>query len=559
MLHDSLLIESIGGPGITDPLAALSGSMGIDGGYFQPLSQIQDYADGDFRPHWFNLTMHSALRAEARMVCQAVTMSHNILDNLENYVVGQGFDYTVQSTSEVAGADKYLVDAVQRDLDRICRDNSFNAVDVGDGISDFGSLESQIHNRTRRDGEDFIAIFSPKKGEIDLRLVNAEHIVDPVGMEQQIEKQLGHRFAQSWKYGVHTAAHDIQKALGYFVQWDASGLETQYYPATEWLVATQVRSGLMHHIKRNVDVRVKRGLSDFFPVGRALHEDAKLTRNTVVGAQIQAAIAWIEQYVDENISKDKVLTEVNGSASPRQMNNVSPVNPDVVPKRKTGPGTVLVIPKGKEYKAGPMGAERNAGFSIVSRLSAQRIGIRWNMPEYMISGDASNGNYSSTEVAEGPFGKSRIKDQAFYGGHYRLILWKALTILAAQGYYAKYGVTTRAELRNRLKIVVNAPEVFSRDKLATAQANKILNDKGILSRRTWQAQADLDPDEETLNQEIDQEFVSDRGPEELRAPAVTESRKRTSQRISEESIREIAQRVQQTFWSDLNQKSEAYP
>src|SRR6185369_4253327 len=106
----------------------------------------------------------------------------------------------------------------------------------------------------------------------------------------------------------------------------------------------------------------------------------------------------------------------------------SPLGPDANTTVRNAayypPGSVLKVGYGQEYLPGPMGAERNAGFELVGQYSLRRIGVRWNMPEYMISGDASNGNYSSTLVAESPFVKAREADQQFYKRHFLSILWK---------------------------------------------------------------------------------------------------------------------------------------
>ena len=62
------------------------------------------------------------------------------------------------------------------------------------------------------------------------------------------------------------------------------------------------------------------------------------------------------------------------------------------------PGTVVRMGKNKNYLAPPL-AGNTSNFTLIVQACLRSVGCRWNMPEYMISGDASNANYSSTLVS----------------------------------------------------------------------------------------------------------------------------------------------------------------
>lgn len=536
MLEVTPLLEALG-QGVADPLSYIQTTSGSN--YAAGYSSLLDYFQGDNRPLWINELQHAAHRGDARNVATAVTLTHNIADNLENYVIGSGFNYTAKA--KLAGTDGNLVQQVQRDIDRILADNGWHA----DNGSEEGSagLENQLHNRSRVDGEDFLALFSPRRGDIEMRLINAEHIAQPYGYERRLEDEIGFGNPQTWRYGVHTFEKDIQKPLGYCVQWNIEATEFDYFPATNWELAARMRTGLMHHIKRNVNVKVKRGLSDFFPVVKQLVDDAKLMRNIVTGAQVQAAIAWIEQYASQHANLQGAGREIEASADKSRSVASASGGSHTEYRQHVGPGTVLRISKGKEFMPGPMGSERNNGFIAVAGESVKRIGVRWNMPEYMISADASNGNYASTLVAEGPFVKSRQKDQSFYAGHFKAILWKALTILVSQRLYAKYAVYSIKDLKNRIELYVDCPEVASRDQLKDAQAKQILNQNGVLSAQTWQATAGLEPSQESENFRV--------------SPPISQDA--SEQRIAEESVNRIATRVQQTLFDGWEREAKSYP
>lgn len=459
------------------------------------------------------------LRAQSRVVSQSIAMGTNILDTLQNYTIGSGFLYKSIPKADV---HRPLGAAVQDDVDQFIELNDWRA----------GGVESEIHDRFRQDGEDFVALFATPKGVV-VRLVDSENVVEPYGFGRDIDRRLGISIPTNWKYGVHTYEKDIQQPLGYYVQWNIEGTDYDYFPSENWQWAKVAKSNaLMHHIKGNVPRSVKRGLSDFFPVLRSLLDDARLTRNTVTGAAAQAAIAWIEQFT-EGATGSQIAADAARSSDIRQTVD-TPGGPRDVFSKQLNPGTVIKVGRGKEYRPGPMGAERNAGFELVSQLSARRIAIRWNMPEYMISSDASNNNRASGEIAEGPFTKAREKDQRFFAKNYRQIFWKMLTIQCEMGRYSRFGVKTIEDIKQRVDIDVIPPSVASRDRGQQADTALKLVDAKLLSRETAQAQLDLEPETETQNIAQEQGVVT-------------------------ESVSKVVRMVQRSLWEELESEQGDYP
>lgn len=141
-----------------------------------------------------------------------------------------------------------------------------------------------------------------------------------------------------------------------------------------------------------------------------------------------------------------------------------------------------------------MGSPQGPLYVTVAQYLLRISGVRWSMAEYMISGDASNGNFSSTLVAESPFVKARENDQAHYGAKFREIISKAIRIAARLGRFGQN--VDPDDLLLALDVIVNLPTVATRDRMANAQANEILHRNGILSKPTWAAMSDLDYREE---------------------------------------------------------------
>lgn len=480
---------------VADPLAMLLPGTPNTGLFANPtlhaISQPWMNNGGDNYPLWDNWTEHAILRYQARMVVQSLAMSQTIAQNLRSYTIGPGFTYKFEQRDERNILQEQLARAVKRDVDQYFELNGWEQ----------GEFETLVHDMAREDGEVFVAHFWAH-GQVVSRIVPPEYIVDPAGNTRELDTRLGTaQFPTCWKYGVHVREGDRVNPLGYFAQWGASPADFSYFPARTPQPMNRLATGIMHHIKCNVPLQVKRGLSDFYTVGKQLVEDAKLVRNMVHGAAQQAAITWIEQY--ESIDASKIAEHVRARANNPEANVVVGASRPVggsgmtqMFQKTLASGTALHIGKDKKYLPGPMGAERNSGFEIVASLSARRIGVRWCMPEYMISADASNSNYASTVVAESPFVKARERDQRVFAGHFREIIWKALQLQMAHdpGRYARYGIGSFADLRRSLFMHVQPPDVATRDQYQAAQANEILHGAGVLSAETWAARSGLDPE-----------------------------------------------------------------
>lgn len=516
-LHESYAIDGA----VTDALGYVTGGSGTVGGYHpaaQRMSMRNDYDGGDFIPFWQSWAEHAFLRYQARVLSTTIAMTYAVSEALDAYVIGSGFTYEFKAKR--GRADKALLKFLQNDLEDLYDLNKWND----------GAFESAVHQRSRMDGEDFVSLWWTPQG-VEMRLINSEFITSPGGFGQDLDRCLRIERPTCWKYGVHTLTNDRTRPLGYYAEWSDSRADYTYFPANNATWAKGLRSGLMHHVKRNVPNLVKRGLTDYFPVFKPLVEDAKLLRNMVTGAAGQAAIAWIEQF--SGGSKEGVSRQVSAVAA--EVTN--PNTGQSTYKRTLGPGSVVAMPNGKEYLPGPMGSDRNSGFEIVAALSARRIGNRWNMPEYMISADAGSTNYASALVAESPFVRARQKDQRTYAAEFREIILKAFSLrMAYEERYAGFGIHSLRDLLSRVYLHVEPPEVANRDPLVTAQAKGIMADHGVLSPDTWAKQEDLEYDVE------EEQGAEEQGP------------------LSESDVSRVAGRIQRLLWNDvLPRDAAAYP
>lgn len=425
-----------------------------------PWASLEDRRDGACRPLYATELDLARLRGAARHLATLTPVAGGALDALANYTFGPGFTFGVAAES----ASVPLRDAARALLEEFVDDNDLA-----------GFLDRELHHRSREDGEAFVQLVAAPPGRVTLRFLEPDQVTEPAN-PRPLEDWLGigAEFTSSWSFGVHTRADTPGRALGYHVVYDSQGRDWDYLPAAH-----------VEHIRRNVPRNAKRGVSDFLPIQADLLQEAKLRRNTVEGAALQAAIAWILQTPagPRESAVDQYRYAKSGEADSTRVTQI----------RQYGPGTILEPTAGLEYKPGPMGAERNSQFLLVAQYVLRAIGLRWNMPEYLISGDAGNANYASTLAAESPFVKAREADQQFYKRHFQSLCWKMLRLAWEAGRFDRFAIPWE-RLVALLVVQIGTPAVASRDPLVLAQTQALQLQAGTLSRRTAAAQAGLDYD-----------------------------------------------------------------
>ena len=110
------------------------------------------------------------------------------------------------------------------------------------------------------------------------------------------------------------------------------------------------------------------------------------------------------------------------------------------------------------------------------------------MPEYMLSGDASNANFSSTMVAEGPAVKTFEEMQADLIEADVEIMERQLQIAAKAGWIAG---ATEDDILEKVKVEAEPPIIKSENRLEEAQADQILLHAAVMSKETLAARHGL--------------------------------------------------------------------
>jgi len=293
-----------------------------------------------------------------------------------------------------------------------------------------------------------------------VRFVEPEQIYTP--------KELARNPAAT--FGIQTEPDDVETPLGYYIDGEP------------------VDAAHIQHRKANVDANIKRGLPLYFSVRKNLRRVEKLLRNMSAVAEIQSAIALIRKHrsalrsgVEQFVSDGASVACATGSASAGRTRHLS----------QYGPGTILDAPSGLEYDF-PAAGVNASNFVTVLQAELRAIAARLVMPEFMFTSDASNANYSSTLVAEGPAVKMFERLQSSLKNDDCRVLWRVIDNAAAAG-------RLPADIRRHVELQISLPSLHVREQLRECQIERIAYEKGILSPQTWSQRLGLDYDQEQKN------------------------------------------------------------
>jgi len=155
------------------------------------------------------------------------------------------------------------------------------------------------------------------------------------------------------------------------------------------------------------------------------------------------------------------------------------------------PGTIIDAHAGVEYDF-PAAAIDAGQYVTVLQAELRAIASRLVMPEFMLTSDASNANYSSTLVAEGPAVKMFQRLQAEQIADDLELLWRVIERAVSVG-------RLDAESLVSVEIQVAPPSLVVRDPLEEARVRAIEYEHGLLSPQTWSQLSGLDYDQEQMN------------------------------------------------------------
>jgi hypothetical protein len=502
--HPRRLIESHGD--LVDRREFLNDTPGWYGATDGRYANIDDRANGAERP--FLETEQDFLEqlGIGRHIAKTDGIAIGALENLKNYVVGTGFSYKFtlkpreqakamakqskklakqkeieQAEKKQAGADfgfgqpeeepapqplptDPLCEILQEQLEEIQEANCWPL------------LEREIFECSRRDGERLVVPVWGRNGQIRLKVELPEFITEPRDI-RGVEEYIG-EVGLDWKFGVATIPNDPANVVGFFVQ--------RYGDIADW---DFIYADKCQFIKLNSDSDVKRGFGDFYAVDESLDLSGKLLNSTTIGSKIQSDISLVRRH-DPGTSGASIDAFITGAAT-ASVNLPTANGTQQRSVKKSIPGTILDV-TATEFEPGVLGQSQSPRHIETVQANYRKIGCRWAMTEYIISGDASNNAYASTLSAGAPFTKAAQAMQAFYCHHYRELMWKALALKNEKEQFCE----DIQEVRKRIWLEVTPGNVEVRDRTKENEMYKSLQDDGIISPRTRAEKLDFDFDAE---------------------------------------------------------------
>jgi capsid protein len=418
----------------------------VDGSWWPPVGGTGGPGAGTPR---LACPMNELQLRELRQQCRRLAMSNeyaiNGHENRISYVVGSGHTYCATVCKGMETSPD-LVLQVQKLLDRFEEENRWH------------ERQQEVVRRMDRDGEAFLRFFVDRDGMTRVRFIEPDQVATPTRLATD----------PSASFGIQTDPDDVETVLGYYV-------DGQFVDGSE-----------VQHRRANVDFNVKRGLPLYTPVRKNLRRAEKLLRNMTVVAEIQSAIALIRKHagasrsgIEQFVANEADATSASGSSG--RTRHFS----------QYGPGTILDAPAGLEYDFPATGVDA-ASFVTILQAELRAIAARLVMPEFMFTSNASNANYASTLVSEGPAIKMFDRLQAAMIEQDRAVIRRVLENAARAGQLPP-------NVHDDVEVQIVPPSLRTRDQLRDAQADRIAYTHRVLSPQTWSQRLGLDYEQEQKN------------------------------------------------------------
>lgn len=404
---------------------------------------------GDNKPVFSDLD-RTSLRDQARELVAKNPHARNVLRLLEVYVVGPGLQLNhVAKTQAAADAASSADDRWRKFLANNARHFSY----------------AEFARRTWRDGECFLRLFPTADDVPAVRFVDPELIAATTGHPDS--------------HGILTDERDVETPTAYLLIDPATGRLRERIPAEQML-----------HTRINVDSNQKRGVTFFSALIDPLAKFESWLDTELTARKLQASIVlW--RRVQGSPSR------VTGLADSLDTGDLTPAG---VRSERYRAGTILTTSQGTELKF--LQPDTNFGDAAsLGRMMLLCAAAGAGLPEFMLTSDASNANFASTLVAEGPAVKLFEREQRFFAGEFERLWRMVMTEAVAANQLA-------AEVFETIKPEWTFPNLVSRDRPKERAADVKLVQSRVLSRAEVARRDDADP--EQMRREISEEENSNR-------------------------------------------------
>lgn len=404
------------------------------------------------------------IRDQCRSLAVNNEFAINGHENRINYIVGSGHSYTATAKDEEQDdkgkqqSGEKLVAQLQKFIDEWIDENRWH------------HRQQEIVRRRDRDGECFLRFFDGPDGMMRVRFVEPGMVTSPDMATNP-----------NADFGILTDAEDVETVLAY------------------WIGGEKVPADMIQHRKANVDMNAKRGLPLFYPCRRDLARAEVIQKNMAVMSTILSAIAMVRKHEAATQSQVQAMIQANASVQTKH-----PDTDATVYHRRFMPGTILDAYGGMEYDF-PSAKVNPAAFVAPRDAILRSIASRLVIPEFMLTSDASNANYSSTMVAEGPAVKMFNRLQWDMIVNDLEVLKRAIGVAVAAGKLPEAALTD-------CDIDVEPSRLEAQNRKEEVEADTMLVREKIMSKHTARLRHDLDPKKEEQYMDEENEKAMENSP-----------------------------------------------
>lgn len=392
---------------------------------------------------------------DARELCRRM-LSYNefVINGHEvrvNYAVDVGFQFKAVAKDAAAREDAKVY-LLQDFIDELLANNKWC------------ERQRETVLRYDRDGEVFRRRFRDADGMTRIRFVEPWQVTSE-GLGDTDDLQ----------FGIECEPGDAESPVRYYLTQIAGS------------PPTPVDAEEIQHIKANVDMNVRRGVPLFWPAAKNARRVSDVLRNVGVKDTLAAALCVNRRHSTATTSA-AASSFASGGATLRTTN---PLTGQLDNRKAYGAGTFLDTNKNTEYEALNIadGIDQMVmGLDAMLRALAAAAGL----PEFMLTSNAANGNYSSTMVAEGPAVRTFRTIQS-------MLKTADLEILDEAVEWAIQCGRLPADILDAVEIQVELPQLTTRDAAVEASANKTYVDMNVLSQQTLSSKLGLEYDQEQEN------------------------------------------------------------
>jgi len=370
-------------------------------------------------------------RAKARQLVVSNPHARNILRLLEVYVAGPGLSLAHQPTTAGSVEDEALARTADLLWNRFLEANDRH-------------YSAREHSRRAwRDGECFIRKFETPAWPPALRFIDPETIGDSPH----------HPGTQ----GIVTRPDDVESPVAYVrIQPDGR-------------LAERIDAADMLHTRVGVDSNQKRGVTIFSPVLDTL--------------------SCFDRWVDTELTARKLQSSIvlwrKVQGSPQQVAGLADNASGRDRRESIRPGTILTTNQSTEIQF----LQPNTNFSDavpLGRMLLLNIAAGAGLPEFMLTSDASNANFASTMVAEGPAVKLFQSEQQFFAGEFNRLWRWVMSDAVTKGLLP-------ADFFDRMSPRWTFPQLINRDRSKERMADVRLVETQVLSRAEVARREGVDP------------------------------------------------------------------